>query len=134
MFRRVDIAERVKSTTLMLLMLLTPILWSVPKAEAAVISLPYVAVNGQTLSAANWNADFNTIYDDYNGNVDNANIANGAAIYLGKLSYNPGFGAFNKLTTGHSTWSSGLETDTDPSVGFTSDGYCFFETRRNNSL
>jgi hypothetical protein len=92
----------------------------------ALITLPFTAVNGETLSAANFNSDFTTIYNDYNGNITNANVSASAGITLGKLNLNPGGVAFNQQLTGNDAWCAGLTTDTDPSVGFTSDGWCFF--------
>lgn len=44
------------------------------------------AVNGQTITANYYNDDLNTIYNDYSGNITNANIAASAAIALSKIS------------------------------------------------
>lgn len=41
---------------------------------------------GATIIASEHNANLNTIYDDYNGNITNANIASGAAIANSKLN------------------------------------------------
>ena len=42
--------------------------------------------NGATVIAAEHNENFDTIYNDYNGNVTNANVAAGASIALSKLN------------------------------------------------
>ena len=92
----------------------------------AIITLPNVFIAGQILTALQLNQDFQTIYNDYNGNITNANISSSAGITLNKLSLNPGSLAFNKQATGNITWASGLTTDTQPSVAMTSDGWLEF--------
>lgn len=52
----------------------------------ATITRPNSYTSGTTIQSSQVNADFNTIYNDYNGNVTNANIASGAAIAASKLS------------------------------------------------
>lgn len=89
----------------------------------ALITLPYTYTPGQILTATQLNSDFQTIYNDYNGNINNANIATSAGIGLGKLQLNPGAEAFNQQTTGNITWASGLTTDTQPEIAMTSDGF-----------
>ncbi len=42
--------------------------------------------NGETLSGTELESDFATIYDEYNGSIDNSNIASGAAIVGTKLA------------------------------------------------
>lgn len=54
-----------------------------------------VAANNKIIKAAEVDGDFNTIYNDYNGNVTNANIAPTAAIATSKLAVDGG------ITTGH---------------------------------
>ena len=88
----------------------------------AIITLPYVYVPGQVLPAAQLNADFQTIYNDYNGNITSANLSPSAGVLLSQLSLNPGSAAINKQTTGNITWGSGLTGDTQPRVTMTSDG------------
>lgn len=59
------------------------------------ISLP---ADGQTADVADYNTPLNTLVNDYNGNIDNSNIATAAAIAGSKLaddSVTP-----NKLSTG----------------------------------
>ena len=92
----------------------------------ALITLSFVYTPGQTLPAASLNADLQTIYNDYNGNINNANLATNAGIVLSKLQLNPGAIAFDQQATGNICWAAGLTSDTDPSVGFTSDGWAFF--------
>jgi len=90
------------------------------------ITLPFTYTDGQVLTAAELNACDTTIYNDYNGNITDFNIAGSAAITLTKLGLNPGSQAFNRMTTGNKTWSSGLTTDTQPGVTMTSDGWLEF--------
>ena len=52
----------------------------------AIISKPNTFSAGQTIIASQHNSNFDTIYNDYNGNITNANIASGAAIAGSKLS------------------------------------------------
>ena len=52
----------------------------------ATISKPNTFSAGATIIASEHNANFDTIYSDYNGNITNANIAGGAAIAYSKLS------------------------------------------------
>jgi hypothetical protein len=51
-----------------------------------VIVKPNTFTVGNTIVATEHNANFNTIYDDYNGNITNANIKSGAAIANAKLA------------------------------------------------
>lgn len=44
--------------------------------------------NGETLSGSDLEQDFSTIYDEFNGSIDNANIASGANIAGSKLATN----------------------------------------------
>lgn len=44
----------------------------------SIISLPFTFTAGATIIAAQFNSNFQTIYNDYNGNVTNANIASSA--------------------------------------------------------
>src|SRR3990167_1149910 len=50
------------------------------------ISLPNTIANGQQADATPVMANFNTIVNDYNGNIQNVNIANAAAIAYAKLN------------------------------------------------
>lgn len=52
----------------------------------ATIALPNTFTSGTTIQSAQVNSNFTTIYNDYNGNVTNANIAAGAAIVDTKLA------------------------------------------------
>lgn len=52
----------------------------------ALIILPYTFSVGATIIAAQHNSNFQTIYNDYNGNVIDANIASNAAIAYTKLA------------------------------------------------
>jgi hypothetical protein len=90
----------------------------------AIITLPYVYTPGEILPAAYLNSDFQTIYNDYNGNIDNANIATAAQIALSKIALNPGTEAFNQQASSSAyTWASGLTTDTAPEITMTAGGF-----------
>jgi len=52
----------------------------------ALIDKDYTFSAGAVIVAAEHNANFNTIYNDYNGNITNANIASNAAIADTKLA------------------------------------------------
>ena len=54
----------------------------------ALISVPYVFSVGQTIIASQHNSNFSTLYNDYNGNVNDDNIAAGAGIDYTKLALN----------------------------------------------
>ena len=54
----------------------------------ALINLPYTFSVGQTIIASQHNSNFSTIYNDYNGNITDSNIASGAQIAYSKLSLN----------------------------------------------
>ena len=51
----------------------------------SLVSKPYTFSPGATIIAAEHNANFDTLYNDYNGNITNANLAITAAIDASKL-------------------------------------------------
>lgn len=52
----------------------------------ALINKPYTFTVGATIVAAEHNNNFDTIYQDYNGNITNANLSGSAAISDSKLA------------------------------------------------
>lgn len=52
----------------------------------ATITLPTTFVDGTVPTAAQFNGDFTTIVNEFNGNIDNANIKSGAAIATTKIA------------------------------------------------
>lgn len=52
----------------------------------ALITKDYTFSTGATILASEHNTNFDTLYNAFNGNIDNANIKSGAAISLAKLS------------------------------------------------
>lgn len=52
-----------------------------------VVTLPNTLADHTVPAAASFNANFNTIYNEFNGGIDNANIANDAAIAESKLDF-----------------------------------------------
>jgi hypothetical protein len=111
----------VPNSALKVAVLLLLALCQILPTEASIISLPNVFSPGQILTAAELNANYQTIYNDYNGNITNANLAAAAAISLTKLGLNPGGEAFNQVTSSAFTWSSGLTTDSEPEVAMTAN-------------
>ena len=51
------------------------------------ITKPNTFVTGNTIVAALNNSNFDTIYNEFNGNISNANIANNAAIASSKIDF-----------------------------------------------
>lgn len=93
-------------------------LWT--KAKADLVSIPNVFVAGQTLPASKLNQNFSVIYNGFNGNITNDNIASDADIDMTKISFDAT--AFMKLASGNNTWASGITGDTEPRITMTSDG------------
>lgn len=54
----------------------------------SLISLPFTFTVGAVIIASQHNSNFSTIYNDYNGNIQDVNIASNAAIEYSKLSLN----------------------------------------------
>lgn len=52
----------------------------------ALVSKPYTFSAGATIIAAEHNSNFDILYSDYNGNIQNVNIASNAGIVYSKLS------------------------------------------------
>ncbi len=52
----------------------------------ALIVIPFTFSAGAVIIAYQHNSNFSTIASDYNGNVDNTNIASGAGILYSKLT------------------------------------------------
>lgn len=104
----------------------------------ATISLPNTFSPNTTILSASVNSNFTTIYNDYNGNITNANIASGAAIAHSKLAgfigcrvYNSADLSANTATDTAMTFNSErFDTDTMHStstntgrITFTTAGY-----------
>lgn len=124
MFRKV-IAEGLGLYTtrkLSLVSLLTLMGLLLNSASASIISLPYVFTDGQPLPALKLNTNNQTIYNDYNGGITNANLASGAAIVLTKLA--PGLG-LNLVAAGNPTWAAGVTGDVQPRVVLYPEGIKF---------
>lgn len=68
-------------------------------ARADLIAKPYTFVAGQPLQAAQLNADFDTIYNNYNGNITNANVKANAAIAFSKLDFTGQLGPILRAAT-----------------------------------
>lgn len=55
----------------------------------AIIVKPFTFIPGTVIRSSEVNLDFDTLYSDYNGNIDNTNIAAAAAIQYSKLQALP---------------------------------------------
>jgi len=86
----------------------------------ATVTKPSTFSSGETIRSAEVNSNFDTIYNDYNGNITNANIASGAAIAGSKLDLSapgtigattPAVASFSNITadtiTGTTVYISG---------------------------
>lgn len=49
-----------------------------PLSDAGTITKPYNFSSGETITASKFNADFDTIYNEFNGSISTANLANDA--------------------------------------------------------
>jgi hypothetical protein len=112
----------------------------------AKITKPYTVTNGQTADATQFNSNMDTIYNDYNGNITNANLAAGAAIVGSKLDLSsPGTiggtvaspGTFTNLTASTATCGTiSITTDiytvawTDYSATSTIVGWSSYTTKQ----
>lgn len=78
------------------------------------VSLPS---DGSTADVADYNTPITTIVNEFNGNIDNANIKTGAAIATAKLATDAGI-VYGMLGTDSSyTWASWTPTWTNLTVG-----------------
>lgn len=75
----------------------------------------------QLIDAAAMNENFTAIEDVVNGNLDTTNLAADAGIKMSQLDLATGGAAFNKSTSGTTTWATGLTTDTQPQIAMTTD-------------
>lgn len=55
-------------------------------AAGSIVTKPYTFTAGGVIRSAEVNSNFNTIYNDYNGNITDANISASAAIAQSKIS------------------------------------------------
>jgi hypothetical protein len=54
----------------------------------SLVTIPYIFSVGNTIIASQHNSNFSVIFNDYNGNITDANIASNAAIEYTKLALN----------------------------------------------
>ena len=82
------------------------------------ITIPNTLSDGNTILASELNQNFTAVTDVVNGNIDNDNIAAGAAIAASKL-------AIANILTAASTISIGVGTtgDTNPRIALDTDGH-----------
>lgn len=65
----------------------------------SLVTLPFTFSVGAVIIAAQHNSNFSTIYNDYNGNIQDVNIASNAAIGYAKLALNNSIRATDILST-----------------------------------
>lgn len=82
------------------------------------ITRPNSFVAGNTIIASEVNSDFNTIYNEFNGNIENANVKSSAAIAASKINF------------GTSVWNRGVLSlaTSDISVGTGKDEFTIPQT------
>jgi len=85
----------------------------------AIITKANTFTNGQTADGSQVNTNFDTIYNDYNGNITNANIAAGAAIVGSKLDLSSP-GTIGATTPSIGNFSSVVSTGNIYSIPLTS--------------
>lgn len=84
-----------------------------------VISKPYTFTSGTTIASAQSNSNFDTIYNEFNGNIENANIKSGAAIDTSKISGTAVNLSSDQTLTGKKTFAGTVQTITSASDGAT---------------
>lgn len=89
------------------------------------ITDPYTFVDGDPIVASQPNERFDTIYNEFNGNIDNANIKTGAAIALSKLDLTSEL--LIKVASGRAL-SAGVTGDTTGRVSLNASGLITFGT------
>jgi len=90
------------------------------------VSLPS---DGDTIDVADYNTPITTIVNDYNGNIDNSNIAAAAAIAGSKLA--DGAIPFGKLATGAT--NLGFNLNAGSGVGTLTTSYVTYATKTVSS-
>lgn len=75
----------------------------------ALISKPNTFSAGTTILSADVNSDFDTIYNDYNGNITNANISASAAIDTSKISGTVVTRTANETISGNKVWTGTMD-------------------------
>ncbi len=91
----------------------------------AIIVKPFTFSAGAVIIASQHNSDYDTIFSDYNGNIDNNNIAPGAAIVASKLDLTTG-SAIGTTTPAAGKFTT-LEATSTFKVGTTHQGDIFYD-------
>lgn len=81
----------------------------------AIITKPYDFAPNTTIVSAQVDSDFDTIYSEINGNIDNANIKSGAAISASKIANTAATISDNNSFTGSNTFKKTIQTITTAS-------------------
>ena len=85
----------------------------------ALITKPFTFASGATIIASEHNDNFDTLYNDYNGNITNANIAAGAGIVDTKLA---------QITTPDKVSTAAITDDDIDLAEITADGLILDES------
>jgi hypothetical protein len=75
-----------------------------------VVSKPYNFSANTTIVSAQVNSDLDTLYAEFNGNIDNANIKSGAAIAASKIANTAATLGDNNTYTGTNTFKKTAQT------------------------
>lgn len=105
----------------------------------ATISKQYTFSAGATIVASEHNSNFDTIYNDYNGNITNSNIASNAALAASKLnlstvSQNVSFTGNVRLTQNDTVNSTFYTSGTSVQILTGSTSYTYLTAGTNGSL
>lgn len=93
----------------------------------SIIGKPYTFSAGATIIAAEHNSNADTIYNDYNGNINNSNVSGSAAIAYSKL--NLALSILNAdINASAAIVGSKLDLSTPGNIGATSPGTGAFST------
>lgn len=91
----------------------------------SLISVPYIFASGNTIIASQHNLNFSTIVNDYDGNIDNTNISNTAAIANSKL--NLASISQNVIVAGSLTTNGSLTTSGNVIIGSEHQGDVLYD-------
>lgn len=76
----------------------------------ATVTKPYTFTPATSAQSAQVNSDFDTIYTEFNGNIDNANIKSAAAIDASKIANTAATLSANETFTGQKTFTQTKQT------------------------
>jgi hypothetical protein len=84
-----------------------------------ILAKPYNFTSGTTIQSSQVNSDFDTIYNEFNGNIEDANIDASAGIAITKISGTAVNLSSTQTLTGKKTFAATVQTITTASDGST---------------